>query len=226
LRSNFLSEKYQDIYFNPESPEAEKQYVFIEANRITERLTTATEFTVAELGFGFGLNYALTLHAAKKADCLHKLRYYSVDEKFPAADQIAALRQQLKICGDSWALPSAGPKNLRVHHGDVLEFLNQSAFAADAWYFDGFSPAKNPAMWSAEVFARCFALTRPGGTFSTYTSAGWVRRNIEAAGFIVNKVQGFAAKREMLVGFKPSSEKIEEHALGPAVSAVEPGVEA
>ena len=229
---NFVSQKYDDIYFNPADPESEKQYVFIEGSRIAERIVQADTFTVAELGFGFGLNCALTFHAAKKADCSHKLKYFSVEENFPPEDEIRTLAEDLKLCqaefSSLWtlSLPSSlsiplpegegrlyspspsgrGGQGVRVYHGSAADFLASATFLADVWYFDGFSPAKNPEMWSAEVFARAFALTRPGGSFSTYTSAGWVRRNLEAAGFMVKKVPGFGNKREMLTGFRPPNE--------------------
>lgn len=197
----FFSQKYDDIYFSHADPEAEKQFVFIEANRLAERMRHSETFTVAELGFGFGLNYALTVHAAKRADCLHRLLYFSVEECFPEKPQLEALAAKLKICHsdfrETWQSLPPG-----VRQTDVLTFLKESEFTADAWYFDGFSPAKNPDMWSAEVFALAFAHTRPGGTFSTYSSAGWVRRNLEAAGFFVEKVPGFASKREMLRGYR------------------------
>lgn len=206
MRSNFYSDKYQDIYFNPDDPESEKQFVFIEANQIAERIAQTETFTVAELGFGFGLNCALTLHAAAKADCSHKLRYFSVEENFPPQNEIAALAEKLKISRDEytalWARPFSVQSGIHVHNGSAASFVNRK-FTADCWYFDGFSPAKNPDMWSAEVFARAFALTRPGGTFSTYTSAGWVRRNLLDAGWVVDKVRGFGNKREMLIGIKP-----------------------
>lgn len=197
----FFSEKYDDIYFTGEDPEAEKQFVFVAANRIVERISASDEFVVAELGFGFGLNYALTLNAAKQADCLHKLRYFSVEENFPDTDARRTLRTKLRICRDAFEGISELPKD--VYPGDVVSFLNQATFQADVWYFDGFAPAKNPAMWSAEVFARAFELTKTGGTFSTYSAAGWVRRNLEAAGFVTEKRPGFGSKREMLTGYKP-----------------------
>lgn len=218
----FFSAKYNDIYFTPDDPESEKQFVFIEANRIGERMASTVLpdgdpktgrshresdiFTVAELGFGFGLNCALTQHAAIKADCSRRLRYFSVEESFPPQDEIKALADKLKVCREEylglWARPFSEQAAIHIHEGSAASFVNMD-FLADVWYFDGFSPAKNPDMWSAEVFARAFALTRPGGTFSTYTSAGWVRRNLEAAGFIVNRVRGYGNKREMLTGFKP-----------------------
>lgn len=182
-----FSEKYQDIYFNPHDPEGEKQFVFIEANRISERMKSAGQFVVAELGFGYGINYRLTVTAARGADSEHKLQYYSCDESLPE------------------------PSEFPVFIGDVSNFLDHLLSNpvlnenVDAWYFDGFSPAKNPQMWGAEIFAKAFELTKPGGTFSTYTSAGWVKRNLIAAGFEVEKVPGFGGKREMLRGFKKSA---------------------
>ncbi len=210
----FFSKKYDDIYFNAADPESEKQFVFVEANQIPRRIRECESFVVAELGFGFGLNCALTMAAANNADAGDKLRYFSVDEAFPETDMIDALQSSLKICSSEyrqiWNLnvhgsaASAQPRLLSgsVYVGAVTDFLKSAAFTADAWYFDGFSPAKNASMWSEEVFARAYALTHAGGTFSTYSSAGWVRRNLLNAGFIVEKVSGFRSKREMLVGYR------------------------
>lgn len=207
--TTFSSSKYGDIYFSPTQPEAEKQFVFIQANRIAERILTCETFTIAELGFGFGLNCALTLRAAKQVSRLHKLRYFSVDEKLPEKSEIDSLGNSLKVCASEYAdLHSRNPTelenaNIFVAETGVDEFLDHAAFSADAWYFDGFSPAKNAAMWSESVFARAFALTKSGGTFSTYSAAGWVRRNLLNAGFVVEKAPGFSGKREMLVGHRP-----------------------
>jgi tRNA U34 5-methylaminomethyl-2-thiouridine-forming methyltransferase MnmC len=73
-------------------------------------------------------------------------------------------------------------------------------FQADAWFLDGFSPSRNPQMWSAELLAMVAAKTAPGGTFATYSAAGWVRRNLQAAGFDVEKRPGHAGKRDMSIG--------------------------
>jgi len=207
--TTFSSSKYGDIYFSPTEPEAEKQFVFIQGNRIAERIQNCETFTVAELGFGFGLNCALTLRAAKQMNSLHKLRYFSVDERLPERSDIDSLGSSLRVCPREYAdLHIRNPTelenaNIFVAETGVDKFLAHAAFSADAWYFDGFSPAKNAAMWSENVFARAFALIKPGGTFSTYSAAGWVRRNLLNAGFAVEKVPGFAGKREMLVGHRP-----------------------
>ncbi|MDF7670186.1 tRNA (5-methylaminomethyl-2-thiouridine)(34)-methyltransferase MnmD [Orbaceae bacterium ESL0721] len=72
----------------------------------------------------------------------------------------------------------------------------------DAWFFDGFSPTKNPDMWSATLFKACYQLTHLEGTFATFSAASAVRRNLEEAGFVVTKRKGYGVKREMLIGIK------------------------
>ncbi len=70
----------------------------------------------------------------------------------------------------------------------------------DAWYLDGFSPNKNPAMWEPKLLQQIARLSRPGATFATFSVAGSLRRGLQNAGFSVEKVAGFGRKREMLRG--------------------------
>lgn len=91
---------------------------------------------------------------------------------------------------------------LMVVRAPALDGVERWHGPADAWYLDGFSPAKNPDMWSDALMDLVFDRTSPGGTFATYTVAGWVRRNLMAAGFEVARAPGFGRKREMLTGFR------------------------
>jgi len=77
---------------------------------------------------------------------------------------------------------------------------------ADAWFLDGFAPSKNPQMWEEALMHELANKTNPEGTFATYTAAGWVRRNLQAAGFAVEKCAGHAGKREMMRGVLQSSD--------------------
>jgi tRNA U34 5-methylaminomethyl-2-thiouridine-forming methyltransferase MnmC len=81
--------------------------------------------------------------------------------------------------------------------GDALAAWNGMA---DAWFLDGFSPAKNPELWSGTLLAEVARHTAPGGTFATYTAAGHVRRALEGAGFAVSRQPGFGRKRHMTTG--------------------------
>ena len=95
-----------------------------------------------------------------------------------------------------------GRVRLTLIYEEVLDALTRQNFEADAWYLDGFNPNKNLEMWSQEVMQEVFRLTKPSGTFSTFSSAGFVRRNLERAGFEVHKIKGFRSKKEMSVGKK------------------------
>lgn len=149
-----------------------------------------------------------------------RLHFISV-EKYPltqadlrkalaAWPELAPLSQDLI---DQWPLPVSGCHRLlfadgRIRldlwFGDIKEMLPQVPYPAtglvDAWYLDGFSPAKNPEMWTQDLFDDLARLARPDATLSTFTCAGFVRRGLIAAGFAMKKVKGHGSKREMLAG--------------------------
>ena len=84
--------------------------------------------------------------------------------------------------------------------GDARVTLPDWSDRADAWFLDGFSPAKNPELWSEDLMAEVARHTAPGGTFATYTAAGFVRRGLQAAGFQVERAKGYGHKRHMSRG--------------------------
>ena len=96
-----------------------------------------------------------------------------------------------------------GQVTVEVIQGDARETLPAWQGAADAWFLDGFSPAKNPELWSDALMAEIGHHTAPGGSFATYTAAGHVRRALAAAGFTVERAPGFAGKRHMSRGVRP-----------------------
>lgn len=93
-----------------------------------------------------------------------------------------------------------GQVSARLITGDARQTLPLWPEQADAWFLDGFSPAKNPEMWGADLMAQIGSHTAPGGSFATYTAAGHVRRALADAGFQVSRIGGFAGKRHMSVG--------------------------
>ena len=79
-------------------------------------------------------------------------------------------------------------------------FTQHRFFTADAWFLDGFAPAKNPDLWTPEIFQSVARLSHTGTTLSTFTASGEVRRGLHAVGFDMTKQPGFGSKRDMLVG--------------------------
>lgn len=162
-----------------------------------------------------------------------RLHFISV-EKYPltqadlrkalaAWPELAPLSQPLI---DQWPLPVSGCHRLlfadgRIRldlwFGDIKEMLPQVPHPAtglvDAWYLDGFSPAKNPEMWTQDLFDDLARLARPDATLSTFTCAGFVRRGLIAAGFTMKKVKGHGSKREMLAGVREG--KVPQQSIAP-----------
>lgn len=129
---------------------------------------------------------------------LHVADLASAHARWP---ELASFAEQLRA---QWPLPLAGCHRilladgaitLDLWFGDVntlLPTLDDSLNnQVDAWFLDGFAPAKNPDMWNEQLFNAMARMTRPGGTFSTFTAAGFVRRGLQQAGFNVTKVKGF-----------------------------------
>lgn len=213
------SSQFDDVYFSTESGPDETEYVFIQQNCLPERFRVHQSpiFHIIETGFGTGLNFFCA--AAHWLQCSHlsqSLLFTSI-EKYPILPndlkkltahwpQFSALAGELITCYDSlnsgrneWDLMN-GRIKLTLWIGDISDILPQLYEPADAWFLDGFSPAKNPEMWSTHLFQNMARLSYPGTTFATFTSAGHVRRGLQAAGFDVQRHPGFGKKREMLRG--------------------------
>ncbi|MCB5187530.1 bifunctional tRNA (5-methylaminomethyl-2-thiouridine)(34)-methyltransferase MnmD/FAD-dependent 5-carboxymethylaminomethyl-2-thiouridine(34) oxidoreductase MnmC [Methylobacillus caricis] len=220
---------YGDVYFSRASGLEETRHVFLQHNQLAERWQSmqANSFTIAETGFGTGLNFLcawqLWRHQAPDNARLH----FVSTEKYPLSradlaqalalwpelDQLAqALLAQYQQLAPGWhrLVFDQGRVSLTLLIGDLLDTLPALRARVDAWFLDGFSPAKNPDMWQPVLFELMASLSHQHTTFSTFTSAGSVKRGLQAAGFEVGKVAGHGKKREMLCGrftqgTKPSS---------------------
>ncbi|WP_421279599.1 bifunctional tRNA (5-methylaminomethyl-2-thiouridine)(34)-methyltransferase MnmD/FAD-dependent 5-carboxymethylaminomethyl-2-thiouridine(34) oxidoreductase MnmC [Aeromonas taiwanensis] len=234
-----VSSEFGDVYFSNDNGLSETRYVFLQQNRLPARFShhDSDSFVIGETGFGTGLNFLATMAAfleqAPQTGNGSRLHFISF-EKYPltqadlrkalaAWPELASLSQPLI---DQWPLPVSGCHRLlfaggRIHldlwFGDIKEMLPQVPHQADglvdAWYLDGFSPAKNPEMWTQDLFDGLARLARPSATLSTFTCAGFVRRGLIAAGFAMKKVKGHGSKREMLAGER--ADKLPQQTIAP-----------
>lgn len=210
------SAAFGDIYFSGDGA-AETAHVFLDGNGLPARFAHASHFSIGEFGFGSGLNFLMAWdlwRRTPKPDGA-RLSFFSL-EAFPLHPEdmvrahatwprLAALSARLRALlpptvAGTHALPMAPDVTLTLAYGDVLPALARAEGGVDAWFFDGFSPAKNPEMWRSELFAEAARLSNPGAAFATFTVAGGVRRAIAAAGFAVEKRPGYGRKKEMLAG--------------------------
>ena len=211
------SEKFGDHFFSTSGGRAETDHVFLGGNGLPERWRDVERFTVGELGFGCGLNFLQTWHrwcetrrGGQHLEFVsfeaHPLEFSDIARAFSIWPDLADLCTVLQ---DQRSNPTASVRqaddqtSLQIIHADALAGMKKWNGRADAWFLDGFSPSKNPDMWSAALMHEVFRHTKPGGTFATYTAAGWVRKNLRNAGFAVETAAGFGAKREMTKGFRP-----------------------
>jgi len=203
-----VSTRFEDPYFSLDDGLAETRHVFLAGNGLPARL--APGFHIAELGFGTGLNMLTALHAAQTANA-GPLRYTGF-EAFPMAradiarslsafPEIAALAQPLLDAWTGETLRLQTPDLIAdILIGDARQTLPLWWGQADAWFLDGFSPARNPEMWQPTLMTQVARHTAPGGSFATYTAAGFVRRALAEAGFTVTRRPGFGRKRHMSTG--------------------------
>ena len=206
-----VSLRFDDPYFSITDGLAETRHVFLAGNGLPDRLCDG--FHVAELGFGTGLNLLALQIAWAAAGRPGTLRYTSFEAfPLPAADIARALeafpeaRAVAEPFLDQWAqgarrLTLPGIK-AEVVIGDARATLPAWRAVADAWFLDGFSPAKNPELWSEPLMQAVADHTAAGGSFATYTAAGHVRRALQAAGFAVTRQPGHGRKRHMTTGQK------------------------
>ena len=211
---------YDDIYHSAVGSLEQADYVFLRGNALPERWQGRRIFTVVETGFGMGINFLVTW-AAWRADPSRCERLHFVStEKHPftvddlrkvvaatiSDPEIAGLAQAL---ADAWPMLVPGTHRLEFDDGrvvltlvfaDAQHSLPTLRLRADAFYLDGFAPARNPELWTPAIFKALARLAGEGATFATYSSAGDIKRALTQCGFEYRKVDGFGWKRAMLVG--------------------------
>lgn len=206
-----VSERFDDPYYSLDNGLAETRHVFLDGNDLPARFVPG--FHIAELGFGTGLNLIAARMAWRAAGVPGRLRFTSF-EAFPmppedALRALSAFPEVAELAEDTAAL-LADPLQplirddieMQLVVGDARQTLPLWQVKADVWFLDGFSPAKNPELWGADLMAEVARHTAPGGSFATYTAAGDVRRALVAAGFDVTRRPGYGRKRHMSTGRK------------------------
>ena len=217
---------YQDSYFMPGRAMQESRAVFVEGNHLPRRfadLHAGETFCIGETGFGTGLNLLLAAHcflqlapADARLDLFsaerHPLARPDLDRALPRNDELAPLAHVLR---NHYPPPVAGHHLIELHPrvrlvlmlGDAAECWAGCRSRVDAWFLDGFAPARNPDMWTAKLFAAMAERCQPAASFATFTAAGAVRRGLSAAGFEVERIPGFGGKRHRLIGRWPGHRK-------------------
>jgi tRNA 5-methylaminomethyl-2-thiouridine biosynthesis bifunctional protein len=211
------SAAFGDVYHSAGGGHAQARHVFLHGNGLPGRWQGRRTFTILETGFGFGLSFLATWQAwrddPQRCGRLHfvsveKHPFETRDLKF-LSEIFPEIKEKGKQLAAQWPMLVPGMHRLEfeggnvvltLFFGDIAEGLPQLSLAADAFYLDGFAPAKNPQMWEPRLLRHLGRLAAPGATVATWSVAASVREALEGAGFAIEKARGFGTKREMLRG--------------------------
>jgi tRNA 5-methylaminomethyl-2-thiouridine biosynthesis bifunctional protein len=227
---------YGDSYFMPGQGLAESRAVFVEASELPRRFAALPVdglFTIGETGFGTGLNALLAAdcflrHAPDSA----RLHFVSAElHPLSRCDLAMALTQwpELSVTARAllagWPPPAPGFHRIRLAErvdltllfGDAATLWPACDARVDAWFLDGFAPARNPGMWTQGLFETLARSSRPGASVATFTAAGSVRRGLADADFEVTRQPGFGRKRHRLTARRPGTWTAERARTGRAL---------
>nr|WP_321459079.1 tRNA (5-methylaminomethyl-2-thiouridine)(34)-methyltransferase MnmD [uncultured Cohaesibacter sp.] len=219
------STRFDDTYYTRDNGLEETRYVFIDGNRLPQRWLQGEQTAIGELGFGTGLNFLATwqswLDHQPEANntSAHPLASPTLTfisfEKYPLDKQDLAkalspwpelknlserLLELWQPASDGWQEFHFGAVTLQLYIGDAIDGIKTIPLPVDAWFLDGFNPKTNPDLWSEPLMQALHQASSPHATLASYTAAGWVRRNLQSAGFSIAKRKGFGHKRDMITG--------------------------
>lgn len=201
-----LNESYHSIH----GAIQESNHVFIKSGL---KALNKRNINILEIGYGSGLNAILSYKTAIE---LGLTINYTGLEAFPLTEaelkllnynSIAELQSFSEIFNRLnaaiWNDMIAIDKNISLLKMKIkLEDFIPQATTYDLIYFDAFSPNIQPELWTESIIQKLYLGMKIGGVFVTYCAKGKVRRTLQTAGFIVERLQGPPGKREMLRAIK------------------------
>lgn len=222
------STKFNDIYYSTSGARDESTHVFLEGTELAARWQSSKSdsplYTIAEIGFGSGLNFLNTWQLWQQSTHKPGRLHYIAFEKYPL--QVADMKRLLNnwpcLSSEITELLNHYPEHSRVchrlaiapdvtldlHFGDALcrlKTINRTITSGvDSWFLDGFSPRLNPDLWQDDLIKEMARLSLPGATVATYSAAGFIRRQLRDAGFEVKRIPGYGKKRHMSTAVFPS----------------------
>ena len=205
-------EDIDECYHSTHGAVQESLHIFIDSG-LREYLSVNgdnSEIKVLEIGFGTGLNAFLTLIEAERLKL--KINYTTLELYPLSTDDTIRLNYPEIICGDRGLFE-------KTHYSpwdeenEISSFFSLCKIKADftryelqgiydVIYFDAFSPEKQSEMWAESGFERIYKKSGDGAVITTYCAKGVVRRAMQSAGFVMERLPGPPGKREILRGRK------------------------
>ena len=210
------SAEYGDLYHPRSGALAQARHVFLDGDALAARWRGKERFVILETGFGLGNNF-LAAWATWRADprrC-RQLHFLSIEGSPPTRAAFASLEREAALaplaaelarqwppltCNLHRIAVEGGGVELLLAFGAVDAWLPQLVANVDAFFLDGFAPARNPAMWDARLFKAMARLAAPEATVATWSAARAVRDGLRSAGFAIENAPGSGGKRDITRG--------------------------
>ncbi|HEX4509673.1 MAG TPA: tRNA (5-methylaminomethyl-2-thiouridine)(34)-methyltransferase MnmD, partial [Burkholderiaceae bacterium] len=207
--------RYGDVYHARQGAFEQARHVFLGGNGLPGRWRGVPAFTILETGFGLGNNFLATWQAWRAdeaVDRVARLRFVSIEKHPLCGADLARAHGESPAPTLADALRAAWPPlspgmhvlgfdddrvELLLYFGDVAAGLREIVASVDAFYLDGYAPARNPEMWDERVWRALARLAAPGATAATWSAAAVVRAGLARAGFEVEKMPGTGGKRDI-----------------------------
>lgn len=209
------SETYGETFHPVIGPSAEAQALYVDQLGLVERVRNSVgEFVVWDVGLGGAANPVTFLSAVKRVP--GKVRIISFDYTteplrlgLTRPDVLkylhgweGALQELIERGGANFTTNEGLEVEWELHLGDFPALLKSKAPAEfakpHAIFYDAFSPATNPAMWTLGVFTdlhRLLDLKRPC-LMPTYSRSTLLRVTLLLAGFFVGRGHATGEKEE------------------------------
>lgn len=171
------------------------------------------DVSILEVGWGTGLNCALTLAEIKRLpnlSCKYTgLEPFPLDwtlvEKLGYKDFLSESTfvdfTQMHLAKEKAEMNLGGRFFFEKHFSKLEEWQNSQKF--DLIYYDAFGPRTQGELWEKSCFEKLAGMVNPGGVFVTYCAKGSLKRDLASFGFEVETLPGPPGKREMVRGIMP-----------------------
>ena len=204
-----FSKDFDDIYFDAKAGIEESEFVYINALDFDKE-----SYVVAELGFGIGLNFFLSLEKFKQQNKCKRLFYLSLEAFYIGADELLKIYKRLgfydRFKDDLTYFLKFYPKCkegiyrfyfkncfLDLVFGDATKSIKELDFRADVWFLDGFNPKKNQELFDEYMINHIARLSKEGAKLHSFSASSFLQKNLKKCNFEIHKTKGFN-KREMI----------------------------
>jgi tRNA U34 5-methylaminomethyl-2-thiouridine-forming methyltransferase MnmC len=190
----------------------ESAHIFIQSafDYFIQNNPSIKELRIFEVGFGTGLNALLTAIAARRNG--RQVVYRSID-LYPLAGDIFSRLNYAEILNErelyKTIMQTPWEQLIYIDPFFKLQKINidlakyEFTTKYDLIYFDAFAPEDQQEIWDFSIFVRLFNALESGGVLVTYCSKTIIRKTLESAGFVVEKIPGPRGKREIVRARKP-----------------------